>query len=87
VAVPLFFGGRENMMTFGSFPTVPLTEARRKRDEAKKLLGAGRMPISEKRAEKTAAAAAVQNTFGKIGAEYLANLEASNVGKPTHGKN
>jgi hypothetical protein len=47
-----FFGGRENMMTLGSFPTVPLAEARRKRDEAKKLLAAGISPSQQKRAEK-----------------------------------
>jgi len=82
-----FFGGRENMMTLGSFPTVPLAEARRKRDEAKKLLAAGISPAQKKRADKTAAAAAAQNTFGLIAAEYIANLEAQSVAKPTLGKN
>lgn len=82
-----FFGGRENMMTLGSFPTVPLVEARRKRDEAKKLLAAGISPSQQKKAEKTAAASGAQNTFGLIAAEYIANLEANRVAETTLGKN
>ncbi len=82
-----FFSGRENMMTLGSFPTVPLAEARRKRDEAKKLLAAGISPSQQKKAEKTAATSGAQNTFGLIAAEYIANLEANRVAETTLGKN
>jgi integrase len=82
-----FFGGRENMMTLGSFPTVPLAEARRKRDDAKKLLAAGISPAQKKKEERLAATAAVQNTFGVIAAEYIANLEANKVAESTLAKN
>jgi hypothetical protein len=44
------FGGRENMMTLGAFPAVSASEARRKRDEAKKLLAAGTSPSEQKKA-------------------------------------
>jgi integrase len=82
-----FFGGRENMMTLGSFPIVTIAEARGKRDEAKKLLAAGISPSEQKKAEKVAATAATQNTFGLIAAEYIANLEANKIAKTTLAKN
>jgi len=82
-----FFDGRENMMTLGSFPTVPLAEARRKRDDAKKLLAAGISPAQKKKEERQAATAAIQNIFGVIAAEYIANLEANKVAESTVAKN
>src|SRR6266852_4615657 len=35
------FAGRENMLAFGAFPTIPLAGARAKRDESKRLLADG----------------------------------------------
>ena len=81
------FGGRENMMTLGAFPAVSLSEARRKRDEAKKLLAAGTSPSEQKKTDKLAAAAMARNTFGLIAAEYIANLEANKAAETTLGKN
>jgi integrase len=81
------FGGREKLMTLGSFPTTTLAEARAKRDEAKKLLAAGISPSEQKKAKKIAAATAAENTFGVIAAEHIANLQANKVADTTLGKN
>src|SRR5712692_11729356 len=69
------FGGRENMMALGAFPTTPLAEARTKRDQAKRLIAAGTDPSNQKKLDKISAATAAQNTFGAVVAEYLANAE------------
>ncbi len=81
------FGGRENMMTLGAFPTVSLSEARRKRDDAKRLLAAGISPSDQKKADKLAAATVARNTFGLIAAEYISNLEANKAAETTLSKN
>lgn len=46
---------------------MPLAEARRKHDDAKKLLAAGVNPSEQKKIEKFAAVASNQNTFGAVG--------------------
>lgn len=81
------FAGRENMISLGAFPATPLAEARRKRDEAKKLIEAGTDPAVQKKFDRIAAATSAQNTFGAVAAEYLANLEASNAATSTISKN
>ena len=64
------FGGRANMLTFGSFPTVSLATARSKREDARKLLAAGTDPSVKRKLDKITAATAAQNTFGAIATEY-----------------
>jgi integrase len=81
------FCGRENMLTFGAFPTVSLATARSKREEARKLLADGTDPAVKRRLDKLAAAAAAENTFGAVAAEYLANLEANGNTASTVSKN
>ena len=54
------FAGRENMLAFGTFPVVSLAEARRKRDEARKLLSDGTDPAVKRRLDRIAAAASAQ---------------------------
>jgi integrase len=79
--------GRENMLALGVFPAVSLLEARRKRDEAKKLLSEGVDPSQQRRLEKLRAVASAQNTFGAVAAEYLANMEANKLSTRTLEKN
>ena len=81
------FGGRENMLGLGSFPTLTLAEARRKRDDARKLLIAGINPAQQKKLDRSSAAATTENTFGAVASEYLANLESNNAAETTLGKN
>ncbi|WP_342249353.1 tyrosine-type recombinase/integrase [Sphingomonas sp. OTU376] len=69
------FGGKEKLLTFGSYPDVPLREARDRRDAAKRLLREHRDPAIEARKVKAAAHLAAGATF-KIVAErwYTAQL-------------
>jgi integrase len=56
------FDGREKLMSFGSYPDVPLSLARERHAEARKLLATGTDPMAERKAEKAAA----ENSFQSI---------------------
>lgn len=60
------WAGREKRISLGTYPKVSLREARRRRDEARGLLDAGKDPSAERRAAKLAAAAAAGNTFEAV---------------------
>ena len=81
------FQDRENMLALGAFPTVGLAEARKRRDDAKKLLSAGTDPSQARKLDRLKSALAAEKKFGGIAQEYLANLEASNVAAITLAKN
>lgn len=68
------FNGKENMLSFGAFPAVSISDARRKRDDARKLIAKGLDPSAQKRADKIAAEHMARNTFGEIVQEYLETL-------------
>lgn len=63
-------GGKEKRVVFGVYPTVTLADARRRRDESKKILAGGGDPGQEKQAEKQARVLAVQNSFETIAIEW-----------------
>ena len=77
------FAGREKLLSFGPYPTTTLAEARRKRDDAKKLIHDGTDPAVQKRVEKITAAIAERNTFGALVEEFLAAKEANGVSPST----
>lgn len=81
------FAGRENMLALGVFPIVTLAEARKKRDDAKRLIGDGINPSTKRKLDKIAATTAAQNTFGALAEEYLAVLEANGAAPTTMVKN
>ena len=81
------FVGKERALSFGADPTVSLADARRKRDEAKKLLDKGKDPSSEKRTERLARKSAARNTFGLIAEEYIENLKGNGMAEITVEKN
>jgi integrase len=64
------FGGKEKLLAFGSYPIVSLTEARRRRDDAKQLLEKGIDPSIHQRAAKAARNEAIANTFESIAREW-----------------
>ncbi len=68
--------GKENRLSFGTYPEVSLAGARAKRDEARKLLAAGTDPGEQRKADSAEAAAAAAHTFARVGAELLAIREA-----------
>jgi len=82
-----FFAQKENMLAFGSYPEVPLAQARRKRDQARGLLADGIDPGAKKRDDKIAAAHAARNTFGAVAEDYLDQLKENNRATTTLEKN
>ena len=64
--------GKQREMGFGGTGAVPLAEARRRRDEARTLLAAGRDPIDTRRDAAVAQAPTV--TFGELADQLLPEL-------------
>lgn len=66
----------QKTLSFGSYPSVNLSEARAKRDEAKRVLSQGRDPAEERRAAERAEALERQNSFRqprKAGSSFIAD--------------
>jgi hypothetical protein len=63
------FDGKENLLTFGDYPSVSLAEARSKRDGAKRLLGEGKNPSFERDIARQNQMLAAQNTFEAVALE------------------
>lgn len=72
-------GGRQREMGLGSFPTVPLAEAREKARQHRALVKEGVDPIASRRAASSAASAErqAQKTFSEVAARYIAQHEKS----------
>ena len=66
------FNGKKNQITLGRYPTVTLAEARERRDEAKRLLAAGKNPSAARKAQKAVAAVAAASTFAALSEELIA---------------
>jgi integrase len=62
--------GREKKMGFGTYPEVSLADARRRRDEARELIAAGKDPSREKQREKIRERELAGETFTLIAIEY-----------------
>lgn len=63
--------GKEGTLSFGEYPAVSLAAARKKKDEAKILLGQGLNPSIEKKKESLEKRANANNTFKAIANEYV----------------
>jgi integrase len=81
------FGGKQNLLSLGSFPEISLADAREKRDAARKLVAQGTDPSQHRKDEKRTATTAALNTFGAIAREYIETLEAKNFAPITIAKN
>jgi integrase len=81
------FAGKQKKLSHGSYPTVSLADARRLRDEAKKLLASGVDPGANKRIQRLAAVTSAGDTFGSLAAEYLARIEDEGAAPATVSKN
>ena len=60
------YGGKEKLLSLGTFPLISLPEARRLRDEARKLVAAGIDPSEHRRNEREAKAMADVGTFSAV---------------------
>ena len=66
------YGGKQKLLSFGSYPAVGLADARAKREEAKKQLASDVDPAHWQKLEKQSRADSIVNTFGAIADELLA---------------
>ncbi|MBJ9693658.1 tyrosine-type recombinase/integrase [Burkholderia cenocepacia] len=66
------FGGKEKSLALGTYPAVPLAEARRRRDEARDKLAAGIDPGAAKKAEKRTQRLSAENSFEAVAREWHA---------------
>lgn len=64
------FDGREKKLAIGTYPVIGLAEARRRRDQARELLAAGKDPSRERQREKLRTQVQAGNTFAAIAEEY-----------------
>lgn len=64
--------GREKKLGLGTYPDVGLSEARKRRDEAREMIAAGKDPSREKQRAKVRARLDAGNTFTAIADEYCA---------------
>lgn len=77
------YGGRRYTLALGQFPSVPLSRARAKRDEARKLLSDGLDPAFEKKRAAAAATANRANTFEVVADEQLALMRSRGLAEQT----
>ncbi len=66
------FGGKEKRLALGAYPIVTLSEARMRRDEARRLLANGVDPSEHKKAQKAANQVSMANSFEAIAREWFA---------------
>lgn len=62
--------GREKKLAIGPYPEIGLGEARRRRDEAREAMAAGKDPAREKQRDKVRAKVEAESTFAAITAEF-----------------
>ena len=67
------FLGKEKSLSHGQYPEVGIAAARRKRDEAKRLLAEGTDPSLQKKLDRINAENAARNTFKLVAEEHIEN--------------
>ena len=77
------YQGKENVLSFGKYPIIGLADARKKRDEAKRLIADGVDPAAQRKLDKIAAETAARQTFGLIADEYIENMTGNDAAKGT----
>lgn len=80
------FNGKQKTLAFGKYPEITLSDARRKRDDAKALIANGVDPSDITRVEKQQKRFATENTFGAIADELLTKLEKEGKAETTLNK-
>jgi integrase len=67
--------GKEQQLSIGLFPEVSLKEARKRRDDARKMIADGISPAFEKKRAAAAASVSAANTFKAVAEELIAKRE------------
>lgn len=68
-----YWAGKQNRISFGSYPDVSLQQARAKRDEARSQLAKGINPHVERKLKQRAVRLASDNTFSAVFEQWLAH--------------
>lgn len=63
--------GREKKLAIGTYPEIGLADARKRRDEARELIAAGKDPSREKQREKARAVENAAQSFDAVAGEYI----------------
>lgn len=77
------FAGKQRTLSFGSYPSVTLADARRARDDAKALLAKGIDPGRQKQLDKVREIEASEATFDVVAMDLRAKLVAEGRAKGT----
>ncbi|AKI02646.1 Integrase [Hoeflea sp. IMCC20628] len=80
------YDGKQKLLSFGSYPAVGLTDARAKREAAKKLLASDVDPAHWQKLERQSKAASNANTFEGLANEFLAKNEREGKSTATMSK-
>ena len=75
--------GKERVVTHGSYPSVSLAEARRKRDAIRLELENGGDPAQQKKLDKIAAETQARTTFKLVAEEFLEDAAARDLAPAT----
>lgn len=73
------FGGKEKLVSLGTYPEVSLKDARERRDKARQDLAQGIDPSAKRKAEKTSRATAASNSFEAVAREWHLTIHTPKV--------
>ena len=73
------YAGKEKRLSFGSYPTISLADARKRRDDAKQLLANDTDPSEVKRIKKQQREIASANSFEAVTRDWLAGKYFTNL--------
>ena len=75
--------GREQKLSYGSYPLVYLKDARTKRDETKLAMTRGEDPVQKRREDKLAAMFRSANRFAEVAEEFIDKREKEGLAPAT----
>lgn len=75
--------GREKKLAIGAYPAIGLSDARKRRDDARVLIATGADPSREKQQAKHRARVSAANTFGEVASEFIAKRKREGLSKST----
>lgn len=76
------FAGKEKLLSFGAYPEISLSDARNRREEARKLLANDVDPSEIRKAKKAAIVAETENSFEVVAREWHSKF--SSTWSPSH---
>lgn len=65
------FGGKEKILAFGAYPEITLSEARKRREDARQQVAMGIDPNETRKAQKAAQAESAANSFEVVAREWI----------------